>query len=1197
MTGDSEQILRLRVTLPIGQSVNAVAWSPDGKFLAAADDSGAVRIWSAETLELLDVLQAPDAPRRREGSFAEGAVDVAWSPDGSRLAAATVFGGVVVWDAPHWKVRDAFFVSDEVSSVSWSPDSALLSIGAIDATWITTTTGEIVSSMSGGGFTEDVLWTDRGLLIATYYGEIFVANDGRVQLSHFEMASSDRITCIAQSTVRSLLAVGLHDGVGWIPVHDLETGRRVAQLEGHTNCVSAVAFSPDGRLLASKSYDQTLILWDTETWTPLVRIKEPTKKQQYAGVSFHPTKPLLASLNKQDLGVRIWDIADVSATLPAMTETLHIVTVKLVLVGESNAGKSCLALRLAEDRYEEQGTTHGAKVRRLDPASLGPGHQPPPRISGELVLWDLGGQDEYRLVHQLFLQDTHVALFVFDPTRGDAAFDDVRQWLKSLERHLHPDRTTKVLVGSKIDEPNDLVNRTRIDRLVDDGGFACYVETSAKNSAGITELWQAIAAAVRWEDLGISSRPALFQDVEDEIRQVRDRGEVVLAYDDLLEAMRRRHGKDFNPDYVESVVHALAAQGVVVDSVTTDEDRVLVLDIAAVERYAGSLIVAASQQPVGVPALELAAVTRQEFPLPGLADRLPRLTERVVLECVVELLIKNDLCLNHEGMLIFPTLFAATTDEFAGAESAVSLYYDFAGAIDNIYSSLVVGLAISGRFGRVRLSNDGAAFERSDQGTCGIRKLDRSSGFAHIDVYFDDDVERETRDLFINFIDDHLRQQGVQIHERLEMRCACGYEFSEEDVRRRIAKAAPDIGCPQCDRRNVLSEGAQAAREKRPEIAKQTWALRTDVESRRVDLVTSTRSRLAEVGEDEDAGRSTVRILHLSDLHISADADVPTLLGPLLADLRSDDLADDPIDYLVVSGDITNRATAREFEVAYEFMSNLIAELRLSSARCVLVPGNHDLSWDEEVYTWRPKRHVDPTLSADALSRQGTGYLVRDEARYPQRFSNFSKYLYHPLMQRAYPVDATAQCVPALAPGGVQFLAFNSSWQIDEQFPSRSGINLGALARGLAAADEQVQRAVQNGQLNRDAPLRIAVWHHPVTGNEKMPDTAFLTQLKQAGVRLCLHGHVHEARPDLLHHLDPEHAIHIVGAGTFDAVAKDRPESTPRMYNVVTVDRDAATIRVDTRAKDKPGGAWEGWAKWPAKPKGVKQTFYKISLR
>ena len=62
-----------------------------------------------------------------------------------------------------------------------------------------------------------------------------------------------------------------------------------------------------------------------------------------------------------------------------------------------------------------------------------------------------------------------------------------------------------------------------------------------------------------------------------------------------------------------------------------------------------------------------------------------------MLECVVQLLLEHGICLKHEGLLIFPTLFPATaTEDKADINHTVSLYYDFTGAIDNIYGSLVI---------------------------------------------------------------------------------------------------------------------------------------------------------------------------------------------------------------------------------------------------------------------------------------------------------------------------------------------------------------------------------------------------------------------------------------------------------------------------------------------------------------------------
>src|SRR6185295_6592436 len=89
---------------------------------------------------------------------------------------------------------------------------------------------------------------------------------------------------------------------------------------------------------------------------------------------------------------------------------------------------------------------------------------------------------------------------------------------------------------------------------------------------------------------------------------------------------------------------------------------------------------------------------------------------------------------------------------------------------------------------------------------------------------------------------------------------------------------------------------------------------------------------------------------------------------------------------------------------------------------------------------------------------------------------------------------------------GIQVLALNSAWQIDEYFPERSAIHPGALNRLLGCANEEVGQARRTGRLGLASEvLRIEVWHHPITGNEKISDDAFVDALRHAGVRLCLH--------------------------------------------------------------------------------------------
>src|SRR5215469_13108997 len=102
-----------------------------------------------------------------------------------------------------------------------------------------------------------------------------------------------------------------------------------ATLKGHTNCVTAVAFSPDGKTLASASYDGTLRLWEVATG------KERAALGEYTGcvgcVAFSPDGKTLASgtigspVYFPDLkNVKLWDVATGKVRTTLKGRTLHV---------------------------------------------------------------------------------------------------------------------------------------------------------------------------------------------------------------------------------------------------------------------------------------------------------------------------------------------------------------------------------------------------------------------------------------------------------------------------------------------------------------------------------------------------------------------------------------------------------------------------------------------------------------------------------------------------------------------------------------------------------------------------------------------------------------------------------------------------------------------------------------------------------
>jgi hypothetical protein len=314
------------------------------------------------------------------------------------------------------------------------------------------------------------------------------------------------------------------------------------------------------------------------------------------------------------------------------------------------------------------------------------------------------------------------------------------------------------------------------------------------------------------------------------------------------------------------------------------------------------------------------------------------------------------------------------------------------------------------------------------------------------------------------------------------------------------------------------------------------------------------------------AAPSFIRILHLSDLHFRKDDDHKQLLNIL-----DEDLDDNTVDYLVVSGDLSDRCNETGYQSAEEFLCELQSRRSIAQKRCILVPGNHDVQRDLGCFEVRDKIEK----GADAVKvlagdLDTTLYLVRKTSSYADRFTRFAA-VHKKFTGNDYNLtDLGAQvCVVPSPEHRLQFLGLNSAWQIDQFRPKRAAIHPDALDDGL--------------KLLRQNPgyLGIAVWHHAITGNDKIANDQFLGRLSQFGVRLCLHGDVHELRPDVVSPYSSTSRIHVVGIGSFGAAADDRPETTPRMYNLIEINEDHTRAAISTRQQPKSGMPFQTYATWP----------------
>lgn len=306
-----------------------------------------------------------------------------------------------------------------------------------------------------------------------------------------------------------------------------------------------------------------------------------------------------------------------------------------------------------------------------------------------------------------------------------------------------------------------------------------------------------------------------------------------------------------------------------------------------------------------------------------------------------------------------------------------------------------------------------------------------------------------------------------------------------------------------------------------------------------------------------------IRILHLSDLHFGKHDDHKQLLNILDEDLPGD------VDYLVVSGDLSDRCNETGYQHAAEFLGELQTLKSIPQERCVLVPGNHDVRRDLASFEIREKiEKSDDAVRALAGDLETIIYLVRKDCSYADRFDRFAA-VHKQFTGRDYDLNDPEKQVSVVVSEKhrLQFLCLNSAWEIDQFRPKRASIHSGALDSGLKSLRL------------RPGYLGVAVWHHAITGNDKILNDRFLGRLCQSGVRLCLHGDVHELRPDVVSPYDPNR-IHVVGTGAFGAGPADRPASTPRMYNLIEISDDRKHASVSTRQQSQPGMPFQAYATW-----------------
>ncbi|GID30454.1 nSTAND1 domain-containing NTPase [Paractinoplanes brasiliensis] len=296
----------LRTILPDNRVfTNAVAFSPDGHTLATVTQpSPCCPPGEAGNTLTLWNLHAGTAVRLAGHTAA--VLDLAFSPDGGRIATVSVDRTVKVWDASTGVVLKTVTAhAGPVNGVAFSPDGRLLATAGHDGTvklWDARTGAELAALTGHTSWVRSVAFSPDGRIIAS------AGHDQSIIL--WGVATHTRLTTITDHSDADFTGTAFSpdgrtlaytSGEADIVLWDVQRRAATARLTGHTDRVHAVAFSPDGNTIASAGSDQTLIVQDvnpqraiTQICTATVRNLTPEVWRRYL-----PTTPYTDTCPKQ----------------------------------------------------------------------------------------------------------------------------------------------------------------------------------------------------------------------------------------------------------------------------------------------------------------------------------------------------------------------------------------------------------------------------------------------------------------------------------------------------------------------------------------------------------------------------------------------------------------------------------------------------------------------------------------------------------------------------------------------------------------------------------------------------------------------------------------------------------------------------------------------------------------------------------
>jgi small GTP-binding protein len=777
-------------------SIYAVAMTPDGKWVIADTVKSRLKKIAFDTPQIeasaksVFSRKAPTTPRTR---------GLAVTPDGRYVVSCSSSEAVQVWSLPEiTKTKELKLPSSMPTSVAISSNGLMVAAGFYNGAlslWNLSDGRNILSVEVNNRAVKGVAFLPDGQTV------ISASEDGKIYgwdtvtcKRKFLLQGHDAGVTTVTAKDGSTLVSGSHDKT--IRIWDLSTQRCTAILEGHTNRIYSIAIARDSTMIVSGSADKTIRVWDLRSGRCLTLFRGHTRAVRSVLVTPDQSSIVSSSL---DGTVRVWPLTQTTSLPREMSA--HYSNAKVLLVGDSGAGKTGLSQRLALNTWNPTDSTVGAWATQWKlPLSS------PDSTEREIWLWDFGGQADQRLIHQLYMEDTALAVLVFDGQKENI-FEALGHWDRDVTR-ASTTEFTKLLVAGRVDASGLRASRNQIESFAKERGYIRFLETSAKANIGCDELKAAIVESIDWNRIPWRSSPVLFRRLREEIIRLKDSGRVLMRFNELRETLQIRlveqpdgQPAHFTDKELKAVVSLLAGPGVVWE---LSFGSWVLLQPERINAYAQAVIQTMREDEHERGCLLEERILNGHLTYHSSIERLEPDDERFVLLAMHQTLVERGLCLREQTekgpLLIFPSYYRRERPELVG-HPAVLVSYRFNGFLDDIYATLVVRLHHTKSFEQAALWRYAADFKTLTGKQLGVKLTRRAEGAGELEVFFDPIIPTGEKIIFIRYIHEHLQENAADVVRLRHYVCPhCGTPAGNREVAmKKLEQGKKDILCINCD--------------------------------------------------------------------------------------------------------------------------------------------------------------------------------------------------------------------------------------------------------------------------------------------------------------------------------------------------------------------------------------------------------------